>query len=63
MCVAPKSGPGREYSIAVDRRDCAWSPPIVVRNPEPATPRHLEIKPSSIYSAAADEINAKTQRK
>jgi hypothetical protein len=32
MCVAPKSGPGREYSIAVDWRDCAWSPPIVVQN-------------------------------
>jgi hypothetical protein len=31
MCVARKSGPGREYSIAVDWRDCAWSPRIVVR--------------------------------
>jgi hypothetical protein len=32
MCVAPKSGPGREYSIAVDWRNCAWSPRIVVQN-------------------------------
>ena len=31
MCVAPKSGPGREHSIAVDWRDCAWSPRIVVQ--------------------------------
>jgi hypothetical protein len=31
MCVARKSGPGREYSVAVDWRDCAWSPRIVVR--------------------------------
>jgi len=33
MCVARKSGPGREYSVAVDWRDCAWSPRIVVRHP------------------------------
>jgi hypothetical protein len=33
MCVARKSGPGREYSVAVDWRDCAWSPRIVVRRP------------------------------
>jgi hypothetical protein len=33
MCVARKSGPGRECSIAVDWCDCAWSPPIVVQFP------------------------------
>jgi len=33
MCVARKSGPGREYSIAVDWRDCAWFPRIVVQFP------------------------------
>jgi hypothetical protein len=38
MCVARKSGPGREYSVAVDWRDCAWSPRIVVRRPVAATP-------------------------
>jgi hypothetical protein len=43
MCVARKSGPGRNYSIAVDWRDCAWSPRIVVQFPaaaqlDPATP-------------------------
>jgi hypothetical protein len=32
MCVAQKSGPGREYSVAVDWRDCAWSPRIVVQS-------------------------------
>jgi hypothetical protein len=41
MSVARKSGPGREYSIAVDWRDCAWSPRIVVQFPaahlDPAT--------------------------
>jgi hypothetical protein len=39
MSVARKSGPGREYSIAIDWRDCAWSPRIVVRRPVAA---HLE---------------------
>jgi hypothetical protein len=38
MCVARKSGPGREYSVAVDWRDCAWSPRIVVRRPVAAHP-------------------------
>jgi hypothetical protein len=38
MCVARKSGPGREYSVAIDWRDCAWSPRIVVRRPVAATP-------------------------
>jgi len=32
MSVARKSGPGREYSVAVDWRDCAWSPRIVVQS-------------------------------
>jgi len=32
MCVARKSGPGRENSVAVDWRDCAWSPRIVVQS-------------------------------
>jgi hypothetical protein len=36
MCVARKSGTGREYSIAVDWRDCAWSPRIVERFPAAA---------------------------
>jgi len=38
MCVARKSRLGREYAIAVDWRDCAWSPRIVVRRPVAATP-------------------------
>jgi hypothetical protein len=43
MCVAQKSGPGRECSVAVDWRDCAWSPPIAVQFPaaahcDPVTP-------------------------
>jgi hypothetical protein len=38
MCAARKSGPGRECSVAVDWRDCAWSPRIVVRRPVAATP-------------------------
>jgi hypothetical protein len=59
MCATPSPEHRRRAnSIAVEWRDCAWSPPIVVRNPEPATPRRLEIKPPSVYSAAADEINA-----
>jgi hypothetical protein len=33
MCVARKSGPGREHAIAVDWRDCAWSPRIVEQLP------------------------------
>jgi hypothetical protein len=36
MCVAPKSGPGREHAIAVDWRDCAWSPRIVEQFPAAA---------------------------
>jgi len=35
MCLARKSGPGREQAIAVDWRDCAWSPRIVVQFPAP----------------------------
>src|ERR1017187_4280159 len=38
MCVARKSGPGREYSVAVDWRDCAWFPRIVVQFPAVAHP-------------------------
>jgi hypothetical protein len=38
MCVARKSGPGREYSVAVDWRDCAWSPRIVMGSPVAAHP-------------------------
>jgi hypothetical protein len=43
MCVARTSRPGRKQAIAVDWRDCAWSPRIVVQFPaaaqlDPATP-------------------------
>jgi prepilin-type N-terminal cleavage/methylation domain-containing protein len=62
MRATPPSKPRRAGSIAVDWRDCAWSPPIVVRIPEAAS-RRLEIKPSSIRSAGVDEINAKAQRR
>jgi hypothetical protein len=64
MCATPSSEPRRRAgSIAVDWRDCAWSPPVVVRSPVAAESRRLEIKPLSIYSAGGDEINAKTQRR
>jgi len=39
MSVARKSRTGREYSVAVDWRDCAWSPRIVVQLPVAA---HLD---------------------
>jgi hypothetical protein len=64
MCATPSSERRRRASsIAVEWRDCAWSPPIVVRSQAAAESRRLEIKPLSIYSAVADEINAKTQRR
>jgi hypothetical protein len=50
MRVASSSKPRRVGSIAVDWRDCAWSPPIVVRIPEAASCR-LEIKPPFISSS------------
>jgi len=49
MCVAPKSGPGREYSIAVDWRDCAWSPPIVLQFPAAAQPDPVAQTSKSVY--------------
>jgi hypothetical protein len=59
MCARSSSKPRRRTgTIAVDWRDCAWSPPVVMRNPVAAESRRLEIKPLSIYSAGGDEINA-----
>jgi hypothetical protein len=39
MCLMRKSGPGREYSIAIDWHDCAWSPLILVQFPVAASVR------------------------
>jgi hypothetical protein len=50
MRATPPAKPRRAGSIAVDWRDCAWSPPIVVRIPEAASCR-LEIKPPVISSS------------
>ena len=50
MRATPPPESRREYFLAVDWRDCAWSPPIVVRNPG-AESRRLEIKPLSIYGS------------
>jgi hypothetical protein len=63
MCVARKSGPGREYSVAVDWRDCAWSPRIVVQFPavqlEGVLPKSFWRRRSAAVSAAARSINQK----
>jgi hypothetical protein len=54
MCVAPKSGPGREHAIAVDWRDCAWSPRIVVQNRWGEAPDEpLSPLPGGIWRAQA----------
>jgi len=63
MRATPSSEPRRRVkSIAVEWRDCAWSPPIVVRSTA-AESRRLETKPLSVQSAGGDEINAKAQRR
>jgi len=64
MCVAPKSGPGREYSIAVDWRDCAWSPPIVVQFPAAAQPDPVAqtSPPSPPASARSRRSEAETDK-
>jgi len=55
MCVAQKSGSGREYSVAVDWRDCAWSPRIVVQSMwgEAADPARVQL-----YSVAQTSKSA-----
>jgi hypothetical protein len=45
MCVAQKTGPGREYAVAVDWRDCAWSPRIVVQFPAAAPVGRIRVLP------------------
>jgi hypothetical protein len=63
MCVARKSGPGREYSVAVDWRDCAWSPRIVVQLPvaahlDPATRVGRRCPPSVVPQCGTEVDNA-----